>query len=139
MVPGAFWCFITAAKTKVETKGILSAPEASRVELSGQFMDGNRPMVRNSEGVWSTTVRIPDADIYPYNFIVDGVSVQDQNNTEIFPNENFKASLLEIPDPDALYTVNDVPHGKVQYCTYHSEVLDSDRPLLVYTDRKSVV
>ncbi len=109
------------------------APEASKVELSGQFMDGNRPMVRNSEGVWSTTVRIPDADIYPYNFIVDGVSVQDQNNIEIFPNENFKASLLEIPDPDALYTVNDVPHGKVQYCTYHSEVLDSDRPLLVYT------
>ena len=89
------------------------APEASRVELSGQFMDGNRPMVRNSEGVWSTTVRIPEADIYPYNFIVDGVAVQDQNNTEIFPNENFKASLLEIPDPDALYTVNDVPHGKV--------------------------
>ena len=43
---------------------------------------------------------IPDADIYPYNFIVDGVSVQDQNNTDIFPNENFKASLLEIPDPE---------------------------------------
>lgn len=109
------------------------APEAGMVELSGQFMEGNRPMVRNSEGIWSVTVRPPEADIYPYNFIVDGVSVQAQNNTDIFPNENFKASLLEMPDPDALYTVNDVPHGKVQYCTYRSDVLGMNRPLLVYT------
>ena len=110
-----------------------NAPDASKVELSGQFMDGNRPMVRNSEGIWSVTVRPPKADIYPYNFIVDGVAVQAQNNMDIFPNENFKASLLEMPDPDALYTVNDVPHGKIQYCSYHSDVLGMDRPLLVYT------
>ena len=110
-----------------------NAPEASKVELSGQFMDGNRPMVRNSEGIWSVTVRPPKADIYPYNFIVDGVAVQAQNNMNIFPNENFKASLLEMPDPEALYTVNDVPHGKVQYCSYHSDVLGMHRPLLVYT------
>ncbi len=109
------------------------APEASKVELSGQFMDGNRTMVRNSEGIWSITVKPPKADIYPYNFIVDGVAVQAQNNPDIFPNENFKASLVEIPDPEALYTVNDVPHGKVQYCTYRSDVLGTDRPLLVYT------
>ncbi len=110
-----------------------NAPEASKVELSGQFMEGNRPMVRNSVGVWSVTVRPPKADIYPYNFIVDGVPVQAQNNMNIFPNENFKASLLEMPDPEALYTVNDVPHGKVQYCSYRSDVLGTDRPLLVYT------
>lgn len=110
-----------------------NAPEASKVELSGQFMEGNRPMVRNSVGVWSVTVRPPKADIYPYNFIVDGVPVQAQNNMNIFPNENFKASLLEMPDPEALYTVNDVPHGKVHYCSYHSDVLGTDRPLLVYT------
>ena len=109
------------------------APAAKKVELSGQFMDKNVEMVRNSRGIWSTTVRIPEADIYPYNFIVDGVSVQAQNNPNIFPNENFKASLLEMPDPDALYTVNDVPHGKVQYMTYKSEVMGEDRPVLVYT------
>ena len=110
-----------------------NAPEASKVELSGQFMEGNRPMVRNSVGVWSVTVRPPKADIYPYNFIVDGVPVQAQNNMNIFPNENFKASLLEMPDPEALYTVNDVPHGRVHYCSYRSDVLGTDRPLLVYT------
>lgn len=110
-----------------------NAPEADHVELSGQFLEKNVPMVRNSRGIWSTTVRIQDADIYPYNFVVDGVSVQAQNNPDIFPNENFKASLIEIPTKDALYTVNDVPHGKVQYCTYRSEVMGEYRPLLVYT------
>ncbi len=109
------------------------APRAEKVELSGQFQDRNVPMVRNSEGIWSVTVKPPKADIYPFNFVVDGVSVQAENNPNIFPNENFKASLLEMPDPDALYTVNDVPHGKVQYCTYKSDVLGMNRPLLVYT------
>lgn len=109
------------------------APAAKKVELSGQFLERNIPMVRNSRGIWSATVRPAKADIYPYNFVVDGVAAQAQNNMAVFPNENFKASLLEIPDPDALYTVNDVPHGKVQYCTYKSEVMGEYRQVLVYT------
>ena len=109
------------------------APGAKSVELSGQFMERNMPMVRNSRGIWSATVKPAKADIYPYNFVVDGVSAQAQNNMAIFPNENFKASILEIPDPEALYTVNDVPHGKVQYCTYKSDVMGEYRPVLVYT------
>ena len=109
------------------------APNAKKVELSGQFMDKNMPMVRNSRGIWSATVKPAKADIYPYNFVVDGVSAQAQNNMAIFPNENFKASILEIPDKDALYTVNDVPHGKVQYMMYKSDVMGVYRPVLVYT------
>ena len=109
------------------------APNAKKVELSGQFMDKNMPMVRNSRGIWSATVKPAKADIYPYNFVVDGVSAQAQNNMAIFPNENFKASILEIPDEDALYTVKDVPHGKVQYMMYKSEVMGEYRPVLVYT------
>ena len=109
------------------------APNAKKVELSGQFMERNIPMVRNSRGIWSATVKPEKADIYPYNFVVDGVQTQAQNNMAIFPNENFKASILEIPDPDALYTINDVPHGKVQYMTYKSDVMGEYRPVLVYT------
>jgi enterochelin esterase family protein len=96
-------------------------------------MNKNMPMVRNSRGIWSATVKPAKADIYPYNFVVDGVSAQAQNNMAIFPNENFKASILEIPDKDALYTVNDVPHGKVQYMMYKSDVMGEYRPVLVYT------
>ena len=109
------------------------APDAREVLFSSQFTEGNQPMVRNSRGVWSITVQPAKADIYPYNFIIDGVSVSDPLNTFTFPNENFKASLLTVPDADALYTVKDVPHGKVQYCTAFSSIMDEWRPFLVYT------
>jgi len=111
----------------------VSAPNASHVELSGQFQSANVPMTKNTKGIWSATVKPEKADIYPYNFVIDGISVQDPNNTYVFPNENFKASILEMPSEDMLYTVKDVPHGKVSYCSYHSTVLGEDRPLVVYT------
>lgn len=109
------------------------APEAKKVELSCQFLKENMPMERNSEGIWSVTVKPEKKDIYPYNFIVDGVAAQDQYNPLVFPNEQFKASILEIPDPDAYYTVKDVPHGRVTYMNYYSDVLGMWRPLVVYT------
>ena len=109
------------------------APGASHVALSGQFQEHDVPMTRNAQGIWSATVTIAKPDIYPYNFVVDGIRVQDPENVAVFPNEQFKASLLEMPDKDALYTVNDVPHGKVHYCSYSSSVLGMNRPLVVYT------
>jgi enterochelin esterase family protein len=72
--------------------------------------------------------------LYPYAFIVDGVSVADSNNVELFPIERFKSSLVNVPgDTPALYDWQDVPHGKVEYNTYHSKTLGTYRPLLVYT------
>lgn len=109
------------------------APDAKEVLFSSQFTEGLTPMVRNAKGVWSITLKPEKADIYPYNFVVDGVSVNDPLNTDLFPNENFKASLVQMPDSAALYTVRDVPHGKMQYCTAYSKVLGMWRPLIVYT------
>ncbi|MDD5284037.1 MAG: alpha/beta hydrolase-fold protein, partial [Bacteroidales bacterium] len=111
----------------------IRAPRAHSVFLSSQFLTENVPLTMNREGIWSVTLRVKDPDIYPYHFIVDGVTVSDPSNTDIFPNEGFKASLLTIPDQNALYHVNDVPHGRVTYCMYKSEVLGMNRPLLVYT------
>lgn len=108
-------------------------PKAKRVEVKGQFMSGSTPLEKDAEGIWSATVHPPKPDIYPYNFIIDGVAVPDPGNTRIFPNESFKSSLLEIPNHDALYTINTVPHGKVHYCTYHSHLLKEYRNLVVYT------
>ena len=111
----------------------IRAPQAKSVLFSSQFTEGELPMVRNSQGIWSITLQPKQADIYPYNFIVDGVTVNDPLNIQLFPNENFKASLVEFPDKDALYTVNDVPHGRMQYCTVYSDVLKMWRPVIVYT------
>lgn len=111
----------------------IRAPHAKSVLLSSQFLKENVSLTMNREGIWSITLKVENPDIYPYNFIVDGVAVSDPSNTEIFPNEGFKASLLTMPDKNALYTVNDVPHGRVTWCTYKSDVLGTYRPLLVYT------
>ena len=128
----------------------LQAPDAKEVLLSSQFLKEPVPMKKGRNGLWTITVTPEKRDIYPYNFIVDGVSISDPLNKDIFPNETFKASLVEIPAMPPLrfgpesnrqpqaeegvpYGIRDVPHGKVTHCTYRSTVLNDWRPLVVYT------
>ena len=110
------------------------APEAKKVELSGQFLKANQPMQVDASGVWSVTVGPVEPNLYPYNFVVDGVGMADSGNQNLFPNERFKASLVEIPgDQPSLYSIQDVPHGELTYCFYQSKTLGLTRPLVVYT------
>jgi enterochelin esterase-like enzyme len=111
-----------------------SAPNARRVELSAQFLKANQPLTAGTNGVWSVTVGPVEPNLYPYSFIVDGVSVADPNNEYIFPNERFKNSLVDIRgDEPPIYSVQDVPHGEVTYCFYNSKAIGGTRPLVVYT------
>lgn len=110
------------------------APEAKKVELSGQFQKTNQPLVKDDAGLWSITVGPIEPNLYPYNFVVDGVGVSDPGNQDVFPNENFKASLVDVPgDTPAIYSVQEVPHGELTYCYYESKTLQRTRPLIVYT------
>ncbi len=110
------------------------APNAKKVELSAQFLKGNQPLTADTNGMWSITVGPVEPNLYPYNFVVDGMSVADPNNLDQFPNERFKASLVDIPgDRPSLYAVQNVPHGEMSYCFYPSKTLSRTRPLIVYT------
>jgi len=110
------------------------SPKARQVELSAQFIKGNQPLKADASGVWSITLGPVEPNLYPYNFIVDGVSVADPNNQNIFPNERFKTSLVDIPgDKPSIYSIQDVPHGQVTYAFYKSKTMGVTRPLLVYT------
>lgn len=110
------------------------APDARKVELSGQFLISNQPMVKDDSGVWSATVGPVVPDLYPYSFVVDGVGVADPANQHVFPNEGFKASLLDVPDLEpSLRSVQNVPHGEVTYGFYESKALGCTRPLVIYT------
>jgi enterochelin esterase-like enzyme len=109
------------------------SPKARQVELSAQFIKGNQPLKADASGVWSITLGPVEPNLYPYNFIVDGVSVADPNNQNIFPNERFKSSLVDIPgDKPSIYSIQDVPHGQVTYGFYKSKSMSVTRPLLVY-------
>ena len=112
----------------------LWAPQASKVELSAQFLPRLEPMEKDASGVWITRVGPVEPDLYPYHFVVDGMNVADPRNQDIFPNEGFKASLVDIRGETLpIHAVRDVPHGRVTYCYYDSRTIGGTRPLLVYT------
>ncbi len=112
----------------------LKAPDAKKVEISAQFLKGNQVLEKDTSGIWTINLGPVDPDIYPYNFIVDGISIADPNNANIFPNERFKSSLVDIPgEKSEVYLVQNVPHGNVTYSYYFSETLNVTRPLLIYT------
>lgn len=112
----------------------LRAPSAQKVELSGQFLKGNQPMQQDDAGVWSITVGPVEPNLYPYNFVVDGAGVADPANPDVFPNERFKPSLVDVPGAEpSLHSLQSVPHGAMTYCYYESKTLQQTRPLVIYT------
>jgi enterochelin esterase-like enzyme len=110
------------------------AKDAKKVELSAQFIKGNQPLTADASGLWSVTLGPIEPNLYPYSFIVDGVSVADPSNPNIFPNERFKNSLVDVPgDTPSIYSAQDVPHGELTYCYYNSKTIGGLRPLVIYT------
>ncbi len=111
-----------------------SAPDAKDVKLNGQFASKPFDMVKNAEGVWSVTIDPVLPDMYPYEFIVDGVRVMDPGNADYFPNEHFKGSLLEVPgDEPLVHSIRNVPHGNVEYVMYDAPSISATGRMLVYT------
>lgn len=109
------------------------APSANEVYLSVQFEKVPTEMKKDTSGIWSVTVGPVKPDIYPYSFIVNGVTVMDPANGAFFPNERFKASLVDIPGNIPLvHSMQDVPHGAVNY-EYYPAVEGSTGSLVVYT------
>ena len=110
------------------------APSAKDVKLGGsQFGAVQVPMKKDSLGIWSVTVGPVRPDIYPYSFIVDGVTVMDPANVDFFPNERFKASLVDVQGfTPLIHAMRDVPHGSVNY-EYYPSVEGTTGTLVVYT------
>lgn len=110
----------------------INAPNAEDVKLSVQSERGPVQMVKGERGSWSATIGPVKPDIYPYNYIVDGVQVMD-GGMYYFPNERFKGSLLDVPgDSPLIHSMQDVPHGTVTYEYYPSAEGTIGR-VLVYT------
>jgi enterochelin esterase-like enzyme len=109
------------------------APLAKEVKLSAQFEKAPVPMTRDSIGIWSVTVGPVRPDIYPYSFNVDGVTVMDPANSAFFPNERFKASLVDVPGfTPLIHSLQEVPHGSVTYEYYPSNE-NTTGSLVIYT------
>jgi len=110
------------------------APSAKEVKLGGSQFGANQvPMTKDSIGIWSVTVGPIRPDIYPYSFTVDGVTVMDPANEDYFPNERFKASLVDVQGfTPLIHAMRDVPHGSVNY-EYYPSVEGTTGTLVIYT------
>ncbi len=109
-------------------------PDAENVMLSAEFLKEPVSLERDTSGLWTLTTGPVIPDIYPYFFIVNGISLADPSNPSLFPNERFQRSLVDIPgDAPLIHSLQDVPHGTIHYRYYKSGSLDLIRPLVIYT------
>ena len=116
----------------------LNANYATRVQLSGNWManpwTGTEEMQKGPNGVWELTIDAPEPEIYTYNFIVDGVSVNDPLNNQVQRDGNRYLNMLFIPGPrsENYYEAKD-QHGTLTYRWYDSQLLGIPRRMAVYT------
>lgn len=117
----------------------LRAPEAPAVALVGEVTQGKgpQPMTKGADGVWSITIGPLPAEIWSYNFRIQGVDLQDPANISVMPRAAGSAApsnFVEVPgDAPAFYDARPVPHGEVRMVLYESKAMGVHRYLWVYT------
>lgn len=110
----------------------LAADYATVVQLAGNWLEGTVPM-KKENGVWSVTIDLPSPEIYTYNFVVDGVSVNDPQNYMVQRDGTRYLNMLMVPgERTAPYFETD-HRGTVTYKWYDSAILGINRRLTVYT------
>jgi enterochelin esterase family protein len=117
------------------------APQAREVQLTGAPIllalgAGGKPVPfqKDAQGLWTLTVGPIKPNLYVYKLLIDGESVADPNNTIAGVGAQPPYSQLVVPgDGPAYYDARPVPHGAVTRHVYHSDVLEGERELYVYT------
>ena len=115
----------------------LKADYATVVKLSGSWMPnpygGTIDMKRGENNVWEVTIPCPEPEIYTYNFVADGVSVNDPQNVMVQRDGSRFLNMLLI---DGERTENYKPanqRGTISHPWYDSKILGINRRLTVYT------
>jgi enterochelin esterase-like enzyme len=92
------------------------------------------PFVKSTDSLWTLTVGPVKPDIYVYRFVLDGVQVVDPNNTFTgSSNQPGYSSVIVHDKSAAYYDARPVPHGSITRHIYHSDVLNGEREMFVYT------
>lgn len=111
----------------------IKAPEAKSVTLHLDYTS-DVAMTRESDGTWTYTTKPLQPELYRYNFVVDGVKVNDMNNVYSIRDVSTVMSMFIIdgekePCP---YSVTNVAHGTVSQVWYDSPTLGTKRRMSVY-------
>ncbi len=125
----------------------ISAPYADSVQITGGFtptvkmetrygtMDipGKLDLTKDENGVWAISVPLPEPELYTYNFIVDGISVNDPNNIFMQRDGTRYLSVLLIPGEKTENYFEANQRGNLNQVWYDSPTLGMTRRLFVYT------
>ena len=111
----------------------IQAPEAKSVQLSGTWMQQPVQMSMNQQGVWEVSVDKPAAELYTYNFVVDGVKVNDASNIFMQRDGTMYLSVLLIPGELTENYFEAQKHGDLHQVWYNSPTLGMERRMFVYT------
>ncbi|MDO4998931.1 MAG: alpha/beta hydrolase-fold protein [Bacteroidales bacterium] len=115
----------------------LKADYATVVKLSGSWMPnpygGTIDMARGENNVWSVKIALPAPEIYTYNFVVDGVAVNDPQNVYVQRDGTRYLPMLIVPGERTENYGEATQHGTVSHPWYDSKLLGYSRRLTVYT------
>jgi len=105
------------------------APDAKSVKLVTDINKSPAKMVKDSDGVWSVTMKAMAARNFKYYFDVDGMKVADPSNMYLSAGKGEKQSMCYgAKNAYDIQTLGDIPYGKVSYdvesnsATYSSAV-----------------
>ena len=109
----------------------IKAPNATAVKLNF-WSNPKLDMVKGADGFWTATTPPLVPGFHYYNFVIDGVDVNDAGS-HAFYGGGRDASGIEIPEPGATYYLpQDVPQGAVREIWYFSRVTGTRRHALLY-------
>jgi len=116
----------------------LKADYATIVKLSGSWMPNpwgdTIDMQRGANNVWSVKIALPSPEIYTYNFVVDGVAVNDPQNVLVQRDGTRYLPMITVPgERTENYGEAVKQHGTVSHPWYESKILGMNRRLTVYT------
>ncbi|WP_114195277.1 alpha/beta hydrolase-fold protein [Edaphovirga cremea] len=126
--------FVTSVNSNKSIVFRLFAPTAKSVSVvTGATEDSYvvTPMTRNEIGVWSYHTLPQAPNLYEYFFNVDGYRSSDPGTAFPKPQRQVNTSLILVPG--GVLDVRPVPHGQVLSLTYHSNVLNAERQMYVWT------
>lgn len=119
----------------------LRAPGATSVGVIGDCLPhADAPVVfvqmtLDADSIWTYTTPDPlDSELYFYNFIVDGLKINDPSNVYRLRDISSIFDFFIVPGtPGDVYSVNDVPHGTLAKVWYDSPTFNHPRRMTIYT------
>ena len=136
----AFWGQKPVISPEVQNDSVtfrLKADYATVVKLSGSWMPNpwgdTIDMTRGENNVWEVKIPLPEPEIYTYNFVADGVSVNDPQNVMVQRDGSRYLSMLLVDGERTENYKAAEQRGTISHPWYDSEILGINRRLTVYT------